>query len=125
MMSIPADKVFEKHMTKEQRRQADLRAKEMIEEYRTLQDLRKARALTQVRMAELLGITQDNVSRLEKRSDVLLSTLRSYIEAMGGNLDLIVRFPDRDPVLLDGLTSGDSDLKNRKRPPENMPHHTL
>ncbi len=114
-MSISADKVFQKHMTTEQRHQADLRAKEMIAEYLTLQDLRKARELTQVRMAELLGITQDNVSRLEKRSDVLISTLRSYIEAMGGKLDLTVRFPDRDPVLLDGLTSTDNETPPRKR----------
>ena len=44
-------------------------------------------------MAEVLGITQDNVSRLEKRSDVLLSTLRSYIEAMGGKLRIDVELP--------------------------------
>ena len=121
-MAISADKVFKKHMTAEQRRQADFRAKEMIAEYQTLQDLRKARELTQVRMAELLGITQDNVSRLEKRSDVLISTLRSYIEAMGGKLDLMVWFPDRDPVLLDGLTSADKESPSRKQRQETTPH---
>lgn len=77
----------------------------MIAEYQSLQDLRKARELTQARMAEVLGITQVNVSRLEKRSDVLLSTLRSYIEAMGGKLDLMVTFPDSEPILLEGLAS--------------------
>jgi transcriptional regulator with XRE-family HTH domain len=113
-MAIAADKVFKKHMTDEQRRQADLRAKKIISEYQTLQDLRKAHKLTQVRMAEILGITQDNVSRLEKRSDVLLSTLRSYVEAMGGKLDLVVTFPDREPVLLEGLASVD-ESSNKKR----------
>jgi hypothetical protein len=47
------------------------------------------------RMAEMLDIGQDSVSRLEQRSDLLLSTLRSYVNAMGGSLQLTVRFPDR------------------------------
>jgi hypothetical protein len=61
--------------------------------------------LTQKRIAETLGIGQDSVSRLEKRSDLLLSTLRSYIEAMGGRLSLIAEFPDREPISLSGLTT--------------------
>ena len=66
----------------------------------SLSDLRRARKLTQVRMAELLGIGQEGISRLEKRSDLLISTLRNYVSRMGGELDLIVRFPDRPAVLL-------------------------
>lgn len=54
-------------------------------------------------MAKVLGISQDGVSRLEKRSDLLLSTLRKSVEAMGGNLSLIAEFPDRDPVVLSGI----------------------
>jgi DNA-binding XRE family transcriptional regulator len=73
-------------------------------EYMTLQDLRKAREMTQVRLAEILGKSQVTVAQLEKRTDVMLSTLRSYIEAMGGQLDLVVRFPDREPVVLQGLS---------------------
>ena len=69
----------------------------------SLRDLRQALTLTQERMAETLGIGQDGVSRLEKRSDLLLSTLRTYIEAMGGQLSLIAEFPDREPVTLYGL----------------------
>lgn len=103
-MAISADNVFAKSMTKSQRNKADLRAKQLIKVYPTLRDLRKARDLTQVEVAAVMGITQDNVSRLEKRSDVLLSTLRGYVEAMGGKLDLRVQFPDREPVVLDGLT---------------------
>jgi len=75
----------------------------LIADELTLRDLRKAQDLTQKRMAELLGIGQDNVSRLESRSDMLLSTLRSYIDAMGGSLELIVRFPDRPAVALSSL----------------------
>ena len=59
--------------------------------------------LTQARLAEMLDIGQDGVSRLEKRSDLLLSTLRAYVRAMGGSLDLVARFPDRPPVLVSGI----------------------
>jgi transcriptional regulator with XRE-family HTH domain len=69
----------------------------------SLRELRHARKLTQVRMAKALGITQDSVSRLEKRSDLLLSTLRKTIKAMGGNLSLVAEFPDRPPVVLSGI----------------------
>ena len=71
--------------------------------------------LTQVRMAKALGITQDSVSRLEKRSDLLLSTLRKTIEAMGGNLSLIAEFPDRAPVVLSGIAGDGPGPKPRRR----------
>ena len=78
-------------------------AKLMAEEM-TLQQLRRARKLTQSRVAKKLGISQDGVSRLEKRSDLLLSTLRKSVEAMGGRLSLIAEFPDRPPVILAGIS---------------------
>ena len=53
--------------------------------------------------ASRLGVTQDSVSRLEKRSDLLLSTLRKTVEALGGNLSLVAEFPDRAPVVLSGI----------------------
>ena len=65
-----------------QRRKVEARAAQLIAEEMTLRELRHARKLTQVRMAKTLGITQDSVSRLEKRSDLLLSTLRKTVEAM-------------------------------------------
>jgi hypothetical protein len=58
-------------------------------------------------MAEVLGVGQDSVSRLEQRSDLLISTLRNYVEAMGGKLSLVAEFPDKEPVILTGLTSLD------------------
>lgn len=92
-----------------------MRANELIAEELTLQDLRKAQNLTQKRMAELLGIGQDNVSRMENRSDMLVSTLRSYISAMGGELDLIVRFPDRPAVALKSLfDAGETDAQTHQ-----------
>ena len=84
----------------DQQENVQRRAAELINEVETLQQMRKARALTQKKLAKKLGIAQVAVSRMESRSDLLLSTLRSYVEAMGGTLDLIVRFPDRKPVKL-------------------------
>jgi DNA-binding XRE family transcriptional regulator len=90
-----------------QRRKVEARGAELIAEEMTLRELRQARKLTQVRIAKKLGITRDSVSRLEKRSDLLLSTLRKTIEAMGGSLPLVAEFPDRRPVVLSGITGSD------------------
>jgi len=79
------------------------RAEVLIEEQMTLQELRKTLNLTQESMARLLEIKQANVSKVEKRADMLISTLRSYVEAMGGSLELIARLPGRGPVRLEGL----------------------
>jgi DNA-binding XRE family transcriptional regulator len=99
------------------RKRVETRAANLIAEEMTLRELRKARKLTQVRVAKALGITQDSVSRLEKRSDLLLSTLRKTVEAMGGNLSLIAEFPDHSPVVLSGIAGDDRPLKptGRKR----------
>jgi len=72
-----------RHLSPSRRKKVEARAAELIAEEMTLRELRKARKLTQVRVARSLGITQDSVSRLEKRSDLLLSTLRKTVEAMG------------------------------------------
>ncbi|MEA2908016.1 MAG: hypothetical protein QOJ15_97 [Bradyrhizobium sp.] len=81
-------------------RKVEARAQELIAEELTLQDIRKAQKLTQEQMAAVLNIGQDSISRLEKRSDMMLSTMRSYIEAMGGSLELVARFPNRAPVII-------------------------
>jgi DNA-binding XRE family transcriptional regulator len=80
-------------------------AEERMAEAMTLRELRKARQLTQVDIAKVLGITQDSVSRLEKRHDLLLSTLRKMVEAMGGKLSLVAEFPDRPPIMLSGIAA--------------------
>lgn len=87
----------------EDRAHVEARSKELIMEERALQTLRKAKRLSQTRMAELLNMRQDSVSRLERRSDLLISTLRSYIEAMGGSLKLMVNFPGQPSLFLDSL----------------------
>jgi transcriptional regulator with XRE-family HTH domain len=81
----------------------------------TLRDLRKARELTQVQLAETLGQSQVSIAKLERRSDLLLSTLRRYVEAMGGRLDLVVQFPDRPPVRLGALGEIDGDAEPTPR----------
>ena len=97
-----------KRLSPAQRKKVETRATQLIAEEMTLRELRQARKLTQVRVAKTLGITQDSVSRLEKRSDLLLSTLRKTIAAMGGNLSLVAQFPDRAPVVLSGIAEDES-----------------
>jgi transcriptional regulator with XRE-family HTH domain len=59
-----------------------------------LQELRQAREFTQVQLAEILETSQSEISKIERRTDLYVSTLRNYIEAMGGQLELTARFPD-------------------------------
>ena len=89
------------------RRRIEDRAAQLIGEEMTLRQLRQARQLTQVNLARTLGINQEGVSRLERRSDFLLSTLRKTVEAMGGSLSLIATFPDHPPVELSGIADRD------------------
>lgn len=85
------------------RAKVEARIAELVAEEMSLRDLRRALAKTQASMARTLGIGQEGVSRLEQRSDLLLSTLRSYIEAMGGRLHLVAEFPERPPVSISGV----------------------
>src|SRR5712671_4360914 len=106
-----------KGLSPAQRKKIEVRAAELIAEEMTLRELRHARKLTQVKMAKKLGVTQDSVSRLEKRSDLLLSTLRKTVEAMGGNLSLVAEFPDRKPVVLSGIGGDElAHARTRRRP---------
>ena len=73
-MAVSLDAVMKK-FTPAQRARVKARAKELVEEELTLRDLRQAQHLTQERMAELLGVEQENVSRLERRADLLLFDL--------------------------------------------------
>lgn len=101
------------------RHKIEKRASALIAEEMTLQELRRARKITQTRIAKALGIRQEGVSRLEKRSDLLLSTLRKAVKAMGGDLRLVAAFPDREPVVLSGIT----DAEMKPAPAERKPSH--
>ena len=98
-----------------ERKKVEDRAAEIIAEEMSLRDLRKARKLTQTRVAKTLGITQDSVSRLEKRSDLLLSTLRKTVKAMGGEVRIVAQFPDRSPVFLSHLMEERPRRKSSRR----------
>jgi hypothetical protein len=80
-------------MPKETQARLDSRLKETLASL-PLDKLRKARSLTQVAVAERLQVDQGSVSRLESRTDMYLSTLREYIEALGGTLEMRADFPD-------------------------------
>lgn len=92
-----------KALSPRRRAKIETRAAALIAEEMSLRELRHAHQLTQKKMAAVLGVGQEGVSRLEQRSDLLLSTLRGYVEALGGHLELVATFPDRPPVVLSGL----------------------
>ncbi len=96
------DKV--KSLSKTRQNAIQARANELIAEEMTLKDLRIALEKTQVDLGEALHMKQEGVSRLERRSDMLLSTLNKYICAMGGSLKLTAEFPNRPPVVIQGIT---------------------
>lgn len=91
--SVPYEKVLA-GFPLERRKRIKARAKELIAEEMALRDIRKSRALTQDQVAKRLGGKQVYVSRLEGRSDVKVSTLRDYVHALGGELQLMVTFPE-------------------------------
>ncbi|NJO33991.1 MAG: helix-turn-helix transcriptional regulator [Rhodospirillales bacterium] len=101
---VPYEKVFAKFPL-ERRRRIKARAKELIAEEMALRDLRRSRALTQEQVAKRLGGKQVYVSRLESRSDVKVSTLRDYVRAIGGDLQLMVTFPEGAKAKIKDLAS--------------------
>lgn len=102
----------------ERREKIEKRAAELLAEELTLSELRRALKSTQEEIARVLEIDQANVSRLEKRSDLLLSTLRAYVRAMGGELQLIAKFPNRPPVTLVGISDIEEPEENSSSVPE-------
>ena len=87
-----------KKLPKKRRDKIKTRSAELIAEESTLQELRKAMHCSQEKVAEELGVNQAAVSKIERRADMYVSTLRSYIEAMGGSLDIVAQFPGSPPV---------------------------
>lgn len=82
-------------MSPEARARVDARVQAALQQM-PLNELRRALELAQKTVGEILGMTQPEVSKLEQRSDALISTVRRYIEAMGGELDIVARFPQGD-----------------------------
>jgi hypothetical protein len=112
-MAIPYEQVLAGE-SEETRLWVKQRAAELIAEEINLRELRRLRKLTQARLSRKLKIGQEGVSRIERRSDLYISTLRSYVEGVGGKLSLVVELPDRPPVILAGLGE-DEGLKSPKK----------
>ncbi len=87
-----------KDFTPERRRRVDDMKRELLAEM-PLHELRRARALTQRDMAKKLKVNQPAVSKLEQRADVYVSSLRSYIEAVGGKLKIVAEFPEGEVAI--------------------------
>jgi hypothetical protein len=112
-MKTLTDKLNE--LGERRRQKVEARAAELVAEEMSLQDLRRAHRLTQARVGKALKIGQDGVSRLEQRTDLLISTLRNYVAAMGGDLQLIARFPDRPAIAVTGLAGIDAKGKRTRK----------
>lgn len=94
------------------KKKIEKRAAELISEEMTLRELRKARQQSQDEISRVLHVKQAEVSKMERRTDVYVSTLRNYVEAMGGRLEITVTFPDRAPVRINQF----EDLESRDLP---------
>lgn len=97
----------------ERRRRVDARAEELIAEEMSLRDLRKAMHKTQVQLARKTGRSQVTLSRLERQSDMLISTLAEVMRGLGGRLRIVAELPDRPPVYLTGLGEIAQPARNR------------
>src|SRR5437588_6433312 len=97
--SVPYERIFATFSPARQRK-IKKRAAELIAEEFTLPDLRRAKQITQEEVAKRLSGRQVYVSRLERRADMKLSSLRDYVQALGGDLQLMVTFPGDVPVKL-------------------------
>jgi predicted transcriptional regulator len=85
------------------RAEIDRRFEALVNEVESLRELRRISELSQAKIAKTLKISQPAVSKIEKQTDMYLSTLRNYVEALGGELDVIVRLPNRTPVRVRSL----------------------
>ncbi len=84
-----------REFTPKRRLRVDTKKSELVENL-TLRDIRKSLEMTQQHLAELLDVNQPAVTRLENRTDMQISTLRNYIEALGGQLSIVAKFPHGD-----------------------------
>ena len=95
-----------KDFTPERRRRVDEMKRALFAEM-PLHELRRARALTQRDMAKMLKVNQPAVSKLEQRADVYVSSLRSYIEAVGGRLKIVAEFPEGEVAITNFSQAGE------------------
>jgi len=100
-MTVSA-KQMKARLTPDERKAVEKRAAELISEEMRLRDLRTSLALTQERLAERMKVGQETISRIESQSrDMRVSSLAKYVAGLGGELELVARFPDRTVTLRD------------------------
>jgi hypothetical protein len=90
---VKSFKALERKMSPPARARSEAKAKRMMAQM-PLHDIRAARQLTQEHLAKVLRVKQASVSKLERRADMYISTLRGFVKAMGGELDIVARFPE-------------------------------
>jgi DNA-binding XRE family transcriptional regulator len=90
-------------LPREQQEQIEARYDELRQEVDGLRELRQIAGKAQEDVATALNIKQPSVSKIEKQADMYLSTLRGYVEAIGGKLELTVKLPERPPVRIEHL----------------------
>ena len=102
-MGVPFDQFMER-FTAEERAEIDAHAGRLIAEELSLRDLRESLGKTQAQLARKLNKPQASVSRMEKQSDMLISTLNQVVHAMGGRVRIVAELPGRPPLYLKGFT---------------------
>jgi DNA-binding XRE family transcriptional regulator len=111
--SIRADR---SKLTALEREQVNQEVQELVRKMK-LGELRKARQLSQAQLAETLGLSQGDISRIEHRTDLYVSTLRRFIEATGGTLEIRAMFPGAEPIELEFLTEPLLPINNGRSQP--------
>jgi transcriptional regulator with XRE-family HTH domain len=106
-MTVPLKDILDA-LPPKRRAQLDRRFKALIDEVESLKELRRLSTKSQAKVARALKISQPAVSQIEKQTDMYLSTLRGYVEAIGGELEVIVRLPNRGPVKIRSLEEIDT-----------------
>jgi hypothetical protein len=112
-MSVTLEEILNE-MPDERRASIYQRAQEIREEI-NLRELRRQQNLTQAWLSRKLKIGQEGVSRMERRLDMNLSTLRSYVEGVGGKLSLVVELPGKPPMILAGFGEAKVEKKAKKK----------
>ena len=95
------------------RLEIDARYRELVSELESLKALRQELGISQEKIACSMGMTQPAISKVENEADMLVSTLRKYVEALGGELDIVIRPPHREPVRLSSFAEFMDDDHNQ------------
>lgn len=101
-------------LPQERQEAIQLEAQRLLEEEMTLQQLRQASSLSQKELSKMLKVNQAQVSKIEHRTDMYISTLRSFIEAIGGELEIIAHLPNHEPIKIKQFE--DLDVNNSEKP---------